>query len=66
MASVLILYFILTASHRWEFFSIETVNGPGSGPRTYCEQQAENVAAVYRDQPGNMRVVCADDEGQEI
>ena len=64
MASTLLVYFILTASLRWEFYSIETISGDGA--RDYCEQQAGNVAALYQGKPGNMRVVCADDLGVEI
>lgn len=63
MSATLLIYFILTATHRWEFFSIETVNGPGS--KEYCTMQALSVELVFKDQPGNMRVVCADDLGVE-
>ena len=45
----------------WEFSHIEHINGFNS--RDYCEQLAGKVNGVYEGRPGNMRVICMDDQG---
>jgi hypothetical protein len=56
----LLLYFILTQQHTWQFLAVEHVT-----TREYCEYLANTVDRVYRGTPGNVRIVCADDQGSE-
>lgn len=56
MTSVLIVYFILTSAHRWEFLAIEP-----SDSQAYCSLLASQAKVMFTDSPGNMRVVCMDD-----
>jgi hypothetical protein len=69
MTSTLLIYFVLASVtiasdgariFHWKFSHIEHINGEGS--REYCEQLAGNVAGVYEGQPGNMRLICMDDQ----
>lgn len=57
----LLIYFILNSSCHWEFLAIEHV-----GSEKYCEVLASNVAGIFANKPGNMRIVCADDRGFEL
>ena len=61
MMPTLLLYFVLTTSGQWEFLAIEHVS-----TRAYCELLAHDVAGVFANKPGNMRIVCADDEGMDL
>ncbi len=58
--NTLLIYFILTAAHRWEFMAVEHVESRG-----YCEYLALDVNKVFANQPGNIRILCADDDGGE-
>ena len=61
MTAVLVMYFILMPGHRWEFLTMEP---PAS--RTFCEMLSVQVDAMFKDEPGNMRVICVDDERVQI
>lgn len=56
----LLVYFILTAAHTWEFMAIEHVS-----TRAYCEYLARDVDMAFSNTPGNVRILCADDDGAE-
>lgn len=56
----LLVYFVLTQSHTWEFLAVEHVT-----TREYCEYLAGTVERVYRGTPGNLKVICSEDEGTE-
>ncbi len=56
----IMVYLILTMSHNWEFLAIEHV-----GSRHYCEYLANDVNKAFSNTPGNVRVICADDDGSE-
>lgn len=60
MMPTLLVYFVLTAGHTWEFLAIEHVT-----TRAYCEMLQDDLSKVYKAEPGNMRILCADDEGSE-
>lgn len=52
----LLLFFILTNQHTWEFLTIE------EHTRSYCEYLAQDLKRAFTDTPGNMRAVCTDNE----
>jgi hypothetical protein len=56
MNVVLAVYFILMPGHRWEFLIIEPTESQG-----FCEMESAQVDLMFKDLPGNMRVVCVDD-----
>lgn len=56
----LLIYFILTAAHRWEFLCVEHVDS-----RELCEYLARDVNKAFSNTPGNMRIVCAGDTGAQ-
>jgi hypothetical protein len=60
--STLAIVLILNSLCQWEFCYIEHINDPEGG-QAYCEQLAREAQDVYRGQPGNMKVVCTDDQG---
>ena len=60
MTAALLIYFILMPSHRWEFILSE----PAS--RSFCEMESIEVAKMFKDEPGNMKILCVDDDGVEI
>lgn len=60
MSAALLIYMILTPAHRWEFLAIER-----SDSRAYCEVIAVEVERLFADQPGNIRILCVDDDGGE-
>lgn len=57
MTSALIIYLILTQDHRWEFLAIERTDS-----RAYCDVISEEVRSIFSDKPGNIRVLCTEDE----
>jgi hypothetical protein len=70
MTNTLLIYFVLASitiapdgarTIHWDFSHIEHINGFNS--RDYCEQLAGKVNGVYEGRPGNMRVICMDDQG---
>jgi len=58
--TALMIYLVFTASHTWEFMAIEH-----AGNRAYCEMLSFQVQRAFRDKPGNIRILCMDDEGVE-
>ena len=54
--TALILYFMLSEAHKWEFLAIEPTESAA-----YCEMLAGQLDRMNMDQPGNVRVVCAPD-----
>jgi hypothetical protein len=58
--NTLLIYFILTAAHRWEFMAVEHVSS-----REYCEYLAGDVNKAFANMPGNMRILCTDDTRSE-
>jgi hypothetical protein len=54
MESILI-YLMLTADHTWKFMATELTS------RSYCEMLKRDVGKVFKDRPGNMRVICSED-----
>jgi hypothetical protein len=56
VSGVLLIYFIFTPAHKWEFFAIEECQS-----RYICELSAIQVDAVFKSEPGNMRIVCVKD-----
>jgi hypothetical protein len=61
MTGVLLVYLILMPSHRWEFLLVEP-----SDNRSFCEMEAAQVEAMFQDEPGNMRILCVDDQRVRI
>lgn len=61
MAGVLAIYFIFTPAHTWEFFLIEE-----SQSRYICELASFQVEQAFKNQPGNMKIVCVDDDRVSI
>ena len=57
MTAVLLVYLILAPNHRWEFLLAEPAES-----RSFCEMESAEVAAVFKDEPGNMRLLCVDDQ----
>ena len=55
----LLIYLILSPAHQWEFLAIEHVES-----RYYCELVARDVSKVFSNAPGNMRIICMDDTGE--
>jgi hypothetical protein len=60
MSPTLLIYFILTTAHHWQFLAVEHVES-----RNFCEWVAASVNNVYSGTPGNVRIICADDDGAE-
>jgi hypothetical protein len=60
MIEVLIVYFIMMPDRHWEFMAIEHTNSLG-----YCRMLQDDLSKAYSGTPGNMRVICTDDEGGE-
>jgi hypothetical protein len=60
MTAALIIYVVLTSAHRWEFMAIEQ-----AGNMSYCEMLRDDVKRVFSDRPGNIRILCVDDERVE-
>ncbi len=58
--NTLLVYFILTAAHRWEFRAVEHVSS-----REYCEYLARDVNKAFANMPGNIWILCTDDIGGE-
>jgi hypothetical protein len=56
--TALIIYMILSADHKWEFFALEHTDSP-----MYCEMLSVEAGKMFVDRPGNMKVLCID--GQE-
>ena len=61
MTLVLAVYFILMPGHRWEFLIIEPTESQG-----FCERESADFDLMFKDQPGNMRVVCVEDQRVKI
>jgi hypothetical protein len=61
MKTALIVYFILTADHKWRFFAIEPIDSAA-----YCVDLAIELHRLFADKPGNMRVICMVDERVQI
>ncbi len=61
MTAVLLIYFIFTADHHWQFFAIEECRS-----RYICELSSVQVDDVFKSEPGNMRIICVDDMRVEI
>ncbi len=61
MTAVLLVYFIFTQAHTWQFFAIEECQS-----RYICELSSIQVDDVFKSEPGNMRIVCVDDLRVEI
>jgi hypothetical protein len=57
MTAVLLVYFLLLPDHTWQFVLAEP-----SDSRSFCEMEAAEVDAMFKDEPGNMRIVCVDDQ----
>jgi hypothetical protein len=57
--TILLIYMILSPAHRWEFLAIDRADSPAQ-----CAMLKSEVAAVFSDKPGNIRVICLD--GPEI
>lgn len=53
----LMIYFILMPSGCWQFVAIDY-----APTAEHCRMEAGEVAKVFTDQPGNMRIVCAADQ----
>lgn len=53
----LMIYFILMPGARWEFVAIDYA--PSA---EYCRMEAGEIAKVFADQPGNMRLICTEDK----
>jgi hypothetical protein len=47
-----LIYFILTADHRWEFLTAQ------SGSRDYCERLQNTLVNNFTNTPGNIRLEC--------
>jgi hypothetical protein len=61
MTAVLLVYLILMPNHHWEFLLAESAES-----RSFCEMESAEVAAIFKDEPGNMRIICVDDERVQI
>jgi hypothetical protein len=61
MTAVLLVYLILTPNHHWEFLLAEPAES-----RSFCEMESAEVAAMFKDEPGNMRIICVEDERVQI
>ncbi len=57
----ILLYFVLTASHTWQFMAIEHVESRG-----YCEMLAHDVNKAFANQRGNVKILCSHDDGIEV
>ncbi len=57
MTPTLLIYFILTTAHHWQFLAVEHVES-----RNFCEYLALDVNKAFSNTPGNVRIICADDE----
>ena len=55
--SVIMIYFILMPGHVWQFLTISEAPS-----LSYCEREAADIGKAFTDVPGNMRVICADDQ----
>ena len=60
MTGILLIYLILLPDHHWQFVLSE----PAS--RSFCEMEAVEVAKMFKDEPGNMRIICVDDQRADI
>lgn len=49
----LIIYFFLTQEYNWEFMTVQR-----AGDYTYCEMLRNQVKDVFRNKPGNQKIVC--------
>ena len=61
MTAVLLVYFILMPNHQWAFLLSEPAES-----RSFCEMESAEVAAMFKNEPGNMRILCVDDNRIEI
>lgn len=58
--TALLLYLVFTSDYRWEFMAIEY-----AGNMAYCTMLSSQVQRVFRGKPGNIRILCMNDEGIE-
>jgi hypothetical protein len=61
MTAVLLVYLILMPNHQWAFLLAEPAES-----RSFCEMESAEVAAMLKDEPGNMRIICVEDERVQI
>lgn len=62
--ATLLLYFVLDAALQWQFDSVVHLNG--NGARAYCEEMQRWKKKDFSGKPGDMKVICADDKGQQL
>lgn len=53
--SMLAVYLVLTASHKWEFLTVDPMGS------AYCRLLSIEVDKAFKFTPGNMRILCVED-----
>jgi hypothetical protein len=60
----LLIYLALNPAMKWEFSHVEHINGTGA--REYCEDRRRWKDAQFEGKPGDLRIVCTEDQSVEL